>query len=62
MPTVALGAAVKKGELLATVVDPLSDEVHELRAEGDGTVVGMSLPRAVLSGYGVFHIGVLESQ
>jgi predicted deacylase len=62
LPTVALGAAVKKGDLLATVVDPLSDEVHEIRAEGDGTVVGMALPRVVLSGYGIFHIGELAAQ
>ena len=53
---------MKKGDRLATIVDPLSDEVHELRAEGDGTVVGMALPRIVLSGYGVFHIGEIEGQ
>jgi predicted deacylase len=57
LPSIALGAKVKKGQLLATVTDPLTDEVHEIRAEGDGVVIGISLPRIVLSGYGVFHIG-----
>jgi len=57
LPSVALGATVKKGQLLATVTDPLTDRVHEIRAHQDGTIVGMALPRVVLSGYGLFHIG-----
>jgi hypothetical protein len=61
LPTVKLGDVVKTGQMLGTVVDPITDAVHEIRAEGDGTVVGMALPRIVLSGYGVFHIGEIAA-
>jgi predicted deacylase len=61
MPTVAVGDRVARDQLLATVVDPLTDEVYEVRASGAGTIVGMALPRIVLSGFGVFHIGELEA-
>jgi predicted deacylase len=60
--SVKLGDQITAGQLLGTITDPLTDEVHELRARGDGTVVGMALPRVVLSGYGLFHIGDLGTQ
>jgi predicted deacylase len=60
-PSVALGDSVKAGQRLATITDPLTDEVYEIRAEADGTIVGMALPRIVLSGYGLFHIGEITN-
>jgi hypothetical protein len=57
---VGLGARVKEGALLGTVTDPESDEVHEIRSDREGTVIGAALPQVVLSGYGLFHIGELE--
>jgi predicted deacylase len=46
--------------LLATVTDPVTDARHEIRADQAGVIVGMALPQVVLSGYGLFHVGVLE--
>jgi hypothetical protein len=42
------------------VTDPVSDEVHEIRSDREGIVIGAALPQVVLSGYGLFHIGELE--
>jgi predicted deacylase len=57
---VELGDEVMEGDLLGTVVDPVTDEVHEIRANRSGIVIGAALPQVVLSGYGVFHIGEIE--
>jgi predicted deacylase len=57
LPAVTLGAVVTKGQLMATVTDPMTDVAHEIRAQQPGVVVGMALPQVVLSGYGLFHVG-----
>ncbi len=61
-PSVSQGDSVKAGQLLGTIIDPQTDVVHELRAKADGKIVGMALPRVVLSGYGLFHVGELADQ
>lgn len=55
--TVPLGAEVRIGELLASVVDPLSNERHEIRADSDGRVLGMAFDQFVMPGYATFHLG-----
>lgn len=62
LPVVALGDSVRAQQRLATITDPLSDGVYEIRADADGTVVGMALPQVVLSGYALFHLGTLEDR
>ena len=62
LSTIPLGSRVREGQLLGTVVDPLTDEVHEIRSPGHGTVIGMAFPRVVLSGFGIFHIGEIASK
>jgi predicted deacylase len=57
LPRVRLGDSVSEGQLLATIADPVTDQVHELRADIGGLVIGMSLPQVVLSGSALFHIG-----
>src|SRR5262245_45684099 len=59
MPSVRPGDTVTAQATIATIADPLSDEVFEVRAPRAGIVVGMALPQVVLSGYGLFHIGEL---
>lgn len=55
-PTVKLGAIVKTGDSLGTVVDPLTDESFEVISSITGEIIGMSVPQPVLSGYALFHI------
>ncbi len=57
LPVVKLGSTVAKGEVLATIADPVTDAVFEIQADQPGIVVGMALPQVVLSGYGLFHVG-----
>lgn len=57
LPIVSLGDAVKTGQLLGTIADPVTDVVHRIVAQETGIVIGMALPQIVLSGYGLFHIG-----
>jgi predicted deacylase len=60
LPRVRVGDSVSEGQLLATIADPVSDQVHEVRAEAGGVVIGMSLPQVVLSGSALFHIGEIR--
>ena len=57
LPLVKPGSTVVKGEVLATIADPVTDAVFEIKADRPGVVVGMALPQVVLSGYGLFHVG-----
>jgi hypothetical protein len=56
-PTCGLGQSVVAGELLGTVVDPLTDKVTEIRAPRDAEVIGLAAPQIVLSGFALFHLG-----
>ena len=60
LPTVVVGDAVSAGQLVATVTDPITDQVHEIRADADGVVIGMALPQVVLSGSALIHVGRVE--
>lgn len=60
LPRVQVGDHIAAGQLLATIADPLSAQVHELRAEIAGVVVGMALPQVVISGSALFHVGELQ--
>ena len=60
LPTVVVGDAVTAGQLVATVTDPITDQVHETRADADGVVIGMALPQVVLSGSALIHVGRVE--
>ena len=57
-PSVELGARVAKDDVLGTVTRPDTDEIYEVRATRAGMVIGMAVPRIVLSGYGLFHLGL----
>ena len=52
----SLGDRVKKGDHLGRVIDPLTDEAFSVVAPRDGEVISMSVPRPVLSDYGLFHL------
>lgn len=56
-PTAELGDIVQVGDVLGTVVDPLTDEIHEVVSPIPGEIIGMAVPQPVLSGYALFHIG-----
>ena len=56
-PTARLGNTVQAGDVLGSVVDPLTDESHEVVSPISGVIIGMAVPQPVLSGYALFHLG-----
>lgn len=55
-PSAELGEIVKSGDVLGTIVDPLTDASFEVAATFPGEIIGMALPQPVLSGYALFHL------
>jgi predicted deacylase len=55
---VDLGQRVRKGEVLGTVTDPITNLRSELRAPEDGRVLGMALNQVVMPGFAAFRIGI----
>lgn len=51
------GEAVRRGEVLGTVTDPITERVETILADQDGLLIGMAVPQVVLTGYALFHIG-----
>ena len=58
LASVALGDAVKTGDELGSVTDPISSQRTIVRSPYDGRVIGMALNQVVIPGFAAFHIGV----
>jgi len=59
---VDLGQRVRRGELLGTVTDPITNLRSELRSPEDGRVLGMALNQVVMPGFAAFRIGIPTSE
>ncbi len=57
-PERELDSEISPGDRLGYVVDPFTDERHDIIAPYGGHIVGMAAPQVVLSGYGLFHLGL----
>ncbi len=55
---VKLGKRVKKGDVLGSVTDPITNVKQEILAPQSGRVIGMALNQFVMPGYAAFHLGV----
>jgi len=55
---VSLGSTVRKGDLLGTITDPVSNARAELRAPYSGRVLGMARNQVVMPGNAAFHLGI----
>ncbi len=55
---VDLGDRVRRGELLGTITDPITNVQTELRASVKGRVLGMALDQFVMPGFAAFRIGI----
>ncbi len=60
--TVKLGARVKRGQLLGTVTDPITNAYTELLSPYTGRILGMALNQVVMPGYAAYHIGIERSE
>ncbi len=55
---VELGDRVRKGEILGTITDPITNVRSELRASVKGRILGMALDQFVMPGFAAFRIGI----
>ena len=60
--TVKVGAKVKQGALLGTLVNPLSSDVYSILSPYNGRILGMALNQFMLPGYAAFHIGIVADE
>ena len=55
---VSLGSTVRKGDLLGTITDPMSNASSELRSPYSGRIIGMARNQVVMPGFAAFHVGI----
>jgi predicted deacylase len=55
---VSLGSTVRKGDLLGTITDPMSNVSVELHAPYSGRIIGMARNQVVMPGFAAFHVGI----
>lgn len=55
---VSLGSSVRKGDLLGTITDPMSNVRAELRSPYSGRIIGMARNQVVMPGFAAFHVGI----
>jgi len=58
LANVSLGSTVRKGDLLGTITDPMSNARTELRSPYSGRVIGMARNQVVMPGFAAFHVGI----
>ena len=55
---VSLGSTVRKGDLLGTITDPMSNQRTELFSPYAGRIIGMARNQVVMPGFAAFHVGI----
>ena len=55
---VSLGSTVRRGDLLGTITDPMSNARTELRSPYSGRIIGMARNQVVMPGFAAFHVGI----
>ncbi len=55
---VALGSTVRKGDLLGSITDPMSNARTEVRSPWSGRIIGMARNQVVMPGFAAFHVGI----
>ncbi len=62
LSNVKLGDVVRKGAVLGTVTDPITNESSDVIAELSGRIIGMATDQVVMPGFAAYHIGVKSSE
>ncbi len=55
---VSLGSTVRKGDLLGTITDRMSNARTELYSPYSGRIIGMARNQVVMPGFAAFHVGI----
>ena len=59
---IELGDSVDKGDILGSIIDPITNEESKLRASYDGRIIGMAVNQVVMPGFAAYHIGIRASE
>ncbi|WP_372798754.1 succinylglutamate desuccinylase/aspartoacylase family protein, partial [Litorivivens sp.] len=59
---VKVGDSVKKGEILGSVTDPITNRSTVIRAKAKGTIIGMALNQMVMPGFAAYHLGLHKTE
>jgi predicted deacylase len=59
---VKLGQNVKKGDILGTVTDPITNRGSVIRSNVDGQIIGLALNQMVMPGFAAYHVGINTDQ
>ncbi len=55
---VSLGSTVRRGDLLGTITDPMSNANTNLYSPYSGRIIGMARNQVVMPGFAAFHVGI----
>lgn len=55
---VSLGSSVRKGDVLGSITDPMSNARTQLRSPYSGRIIGMARNQVVMPGFAAFHVGI----
>ena len=55
---VSLGSTVRRGDVLGSITDPMSNARTELRSPYSGRIIGMARNQVVMPGFAAFHVGI----
>ena len=58
---VRVGDAVKQGDILGSVTDPITNRSSVIRANASGTIIGMALNQMVMPGFAAYHLGLAKA-
>jgi hypothetical protein len=62
LANVSLGSTVRRGDLLGTITDPMSNASSELRSPFQGRIIGMARNQVVMPGFAAFHVGIQTAE
>lgn len=62
LSVVDLNETIEKGQLLGTVVDPITNTSSEIVSPYKGKVLGKAIDQVVSPGFATFHIGIVTSE
>jgi predicted deacylase len=58
LANVTLGTTVRKGDVLGTITDPMSNAQTDVVSPWSGRVIGMARNQVVMPGFAAFHVGI----
>jgi predicted deacylase len=57
-----LGQNVKKGDILGSVTDPITNRSSVIRSNVDGQIIGLALNQMVMPGFAAYHVGIAADE